>query len=64
MPLLIDRTPQPVRFATQGGEHPVEVPRATVLAPRGLHSMSEALAECIAPASDRLVCHDRLTLEE
>jgi hypothetical protein len=26
--MLVDRTPQQVRFATQGDEHLVEVPRA------------------------------------
>jgi hypothetical protein len=60
----VDRTPQQVRFAAQGDEHLVEVPRATRLAARGLHPESKAIAELVAPASDRPVCNDHPTLEE
>lgn len=47
--MLVDRTPQQVRFATQRDEHLVEVPRATRLASHRFHSMSEALTELVTP---------------
>src|ERR1700710_500058 len=62
--VLVDRTPQQVRFASQRDEHLVEVPRATGLAPRSFHPMSKALTELIAPAPDRLVCQDHPPPEE
>src|SRR5260370_15070015 len=62
--MLVDRTPQQVRFATQCDERVVEVPRATRLASRRFDPVSEALAKLIAPASDCLVCHGHTTLEE
>src|SRR5258707_6309141 len=62
--MLVDRTPQQVRFATQRDEHLVEVPCATRLASRRFDPVSEALAKLIAPASDCLVCHGHTTLEE
>jgi len=40
------------------------VPRTTGLAPRGFHSVSKALSELVAPATDRLVGHDHPALEE
>jgi len=55
--MLVDRTPQQVRFATQRDEHLVEVSCATRLASRRFDPVSEALAKLIAPASDCLVCH-------
>src|SRR6202790_2325944 len=62
--MLVDRTPQQVRFATQRDEHLVEVPCATRLASRRFDPVSEALAKLIAPASDCLVCHGHTALEE
>jgi hypothetical protein len=62
--MLTDRTPQQVRFASQRDEHLVEVPRATGLASRGFNSVSKALTELVAPAPDRIVCHDYPALEE
>src|SRR6202051_2590690 len=62
--MLLDRTPQQVRFATQRDEHLVEVPCATRLASRRFDPVSEALAKLIAPASDCLVCHGHTALEE
>src|SRR5260370_40165641 len=62
--MLVDRTPQQVRFATQCDERVVEVPRATRLASRRFDPVSEALAKLIAPASDCLVCHGHTALEE
>ncbi|SAK77911.1 hypothetical protein AWB75_04592 [Caballeronia catudaia] len=61
--MLVHRTPQQVRFATQGDEHFVEVPGATWLASRGFHPVSEALAKLVTPTSDRL-CHEHTTLEK
>src|SRR5882757_5822569 len=62
--MLVDRTPQQVRFATQSDEHLVEVPRATRLASRRFDPVSEALTKLVAPASDRLVCHGHTALEQ
>src|SRR4051794_31983429 len=62
--MLVDRTPQQVRFATQRDEHLVEVPCATRLASRRFAPLSEALAKVIAPALDCLVCHGHTALEE
>src|SRR5882757_2404589 len=53
--MFVYRTPQQVRFASQRDEHLVEVPVATGLASRGFNSVSNAFAELVAPASDRLV---------
>jgi hypothetical protein len=62
--MLVDRTPQQVRFASQRDKHLVEVPRATRLASRRFYPVSKALTKLVAPSSDRLVCHDDATLEE
>jgi hypothetical protein len=62
--MLVDRTPQQVRFATQRDEHLVEAPCATRLASRRFDPVSEALAKLIAPASDCLVCHGHTALEQ
>jgi hypothetical protein len=62
--MLVDRTPQQVRFATQRDEHLVEAPSATRLASRRFDPVSEALAKLIARASDCLVCHGHAALEE
>jgi hypothetical protein len=62
--VFVYRTSQQVRFPSQRDEHLIKVPRATGLAPRGLHPVSQVLAELVAPASDRLVCHDHPTLKE
>ena len=62
--MLVDRTPQQVRFATQRDEHFVEVPRATRLASRRFYAASKAFAKFVAPASDGLVCHGHTALEE
>src|SRR4051812_10291580 len=62
--MLVDRTPQQVRFATQRDEHLVEVPRATWLASRLFYPVSKALTKLAAPASDRLVCRGHTALEE
>src|SRR5882762_2660535 len=61
--MLVDRTPQQVRFASQRDEHLVEVPRATRLASRRFHPVSKALTELVAPALDRLVRHYHATLK-
>ncbi|ANB72153.1 hypothetical protein AYM40_07075 [Paraburkholderia phytofirmans OLGA172] len=37
----VDCTPKQLRFATQGDEHLVEVPRATRLAARRFHPMGK-----------------------
>src|SRR5471032_334298 len=62
--MLVHRTPQQVRFATQGDEHLIEVPGATRLASRCFHPVSKALAKLVAPTSDRLICHGYTALEE
>jgi len=62
--MLVHRSPKLVRLAAQGDEHLVEVPSTTGLAPRGFDSVSKALAEFVAPATDRLVGHDHPALEE
>ena len=62
--MLVDRTPQQVRFATQRDEHLVDVPRATRLASRRLYPVSKAFTKLVAPASDRLVRHGHIALEE
>src|ERR1700709_927703 len=62
--MLVDRTPPQGRFATEGYEPLVEVPRATRLASRCFHPAGKAGAEFIAPASDCLVCHGHTALEE
>src|SRR5260370_41273653 len=62
--MLVHRTPQQLRFATQGDEHLIEVPSATRLASRCFHPVSKALAKLVAPASDRLICHGYTALEE
>jgi hypothetical protein len=41
--MLVDRTPQRVRFATQRDEHLVEVPRANRFASRRFYPVSKAL---------------------
>lgn len=62
--MIVDRTPQQVRFATKRDEHLVEVPRATRLASHRFHPMSKALTNLVTPASDRLVCYDHAALEK
>ncbi len=62
--MLVDRTPQQVRFATHRDEHLVEVPRSTRLASHRFRSMSKALTKLVTPASDRLVCHDHAAFEK
>ena len=62
--VLVDRTPQQVRFATQRDEHLVEVPRATRLASRCFYPMRKALTKLVTPASDRFICHGYTALEE
>ena len=62
--MLVDRTPQQVRFAAKPDEHLVEVPRTTQLASHRFHSMSKALTKPVTPASDRLVSHDHAALEQ
>jgi hypothetical protein len=62
--MLVDRTPQQVRFATKRDEHFDEVPRATRLASHRFHPTSKALTKLVTPASDRLVCHDHAALEK
>jgi hypothetical protein len=41
--MLVDRTPQQVRFATQRDEHLVEAPRANRFASRRFYPVSKAL---------------------
>src|SRR4051812_20387234 len=62
--MLVDRTPQQIRFATQRDEHFVEVPRATRLASRRFYPVRKALTKLVAPAPDRLVCNGHTALEE
>ncbi len=62
--VLVDCTPQQVRFATQGDEHLIEVPRATRLAARRFHPMGKARAELLAPAANRLVADRHAALEQ
>ena len=62
--MLVDRTPQQIRFAAQRDEHLVKLPRAARIASRRLYAVSKALAKFVAPASDRLVCHGHTALEE
>src|SRR5471032_3306895 len=62
--MLVHRTPQQVRFASQRDEHLVEMPRTTRLATHRFHTVSKVLTEFVAPASGCLVCHDHAALEE
>jgi hypothetical protein len=62
--MLVDRTPQQVRFATKRDKHFVEVPRATRLASHRFHPMSKALTKLVTPAPDGLVCHDYAALKK
>ena len=62
--VLVNCTPQQIRFATQGDEHLVEVPRATRLAARRFHPMGKARAELLAPAAIRLVADRHSALEQ
>jgi hypothetical protein len=62
--MLVHRTPQQIRFASQLDEHLVKVPHANRLAPYGFQTMTKVLSEFVAPASDRLVRHHHPALEE
>jgi hypothetical protein len=62
--MLVHRTPQEVRFATQGDEHLVKVPCPTRLVSRCFHPVGKALAKLVAPASDRLIFHGHTALKE
>lgn len=62
--VLVDCTPQQIRFASQGDEHLVEVPRATRFAARHFHPMDKACTELLAPAANRLVADRHAALEQ
>jgi len=57
--MLVDRTPQQVRFATKRDEHLVEVPRGTRLASHRFRPMNKALTKLVymnGPLCARLSC--------
>jgi hypothetical protein len=62
--MLVYRTPQQVRFASQRDEHLVKVPRASRLAPRHFGALGESSAKLVAPATDRFVRDHDTTLAQ
>lgn len=62
--VLIDRTPNQIRFAAQCDENTIKMLRAARLASRCFCLASKNSAELTAPESDRLVRHDHAAFEE
>jgi hypothetical protein len=55
--MLVDGTPQQVRFATKCDEHLVEMPRTIRLASRCFRPVGKTLLKIVTLAPDRFLSH-------